>query len=361
MEKIILEDRNGNGAARSAKRGNAAKRLFPTCTLQAALAVPKALKEFNGGNPWTPGEVGRALERSAKTVDFYYLTAASRDYGLTSGTRDSKSISIADGGRDYLFAESPAAEKAALQKAFMSVPLFKAVFDYYQGGKLPEMKYLKNNLEGRFEIEPRFHDDFYRIFKENCALIDLVGTGNGTPIAASPAQGARAGATIEVGAPAGTGAEKAFVIMPFSEKTDVYPEGFYTEVLTNLITPSAVAAGFSVYTARKEGSDLIHATIINELIEAPLVLCDLTEHNPNVLLELGFRLAKDKPIVLIRAKGTAPVFDVDNLLRVWEYNPNLWKSTLETDIPALTKHLKGAWDNRSSAHTYLKILTGKAA
>ena len=67
-------------------------------------------------------------------------------------------------------------------------------------------------------------------------------------------------------------------------------------------------------------------------------------------------MAHDKPIALIRASGTGRIFDVDNLLRVFDYSPNLWKSTLERDIPALTAHIKAAWDGRQSENTYMKIL-----
>jgi nucleoside 2-deoxyribosyltransferase len=78
-----------------------------------------------------------------------------------------------------------------------------------------------------------------------------------------------------------------------------------------------------VLTANREGSDVIHATIVNQLLDADLVVADLTENNPNVLFELGLRIAEDKPIALIRSKGTAAIFDVDNMLRVYEYDPNL--------------------------------------
>lgn len=109
-------------------------------------------------------------------------------------------------------------------------------------------------------------------------------------------------------------------------------------------------------TARKEGSDVIQATIINDLLNADLVIADLTDHNPNVLFELGMRMAFDKPVALMRAQETPAIFDVDNMLRVWDYNPSLWKSTIEQDIPALTAHVKGTWDNRKTTKTYLQIL-----
>jgi nucleoside 2-deoxyribosyltransferase len=111
-----------------------------------------------------------------------------------------------------------------------------------------------------------------------------------------------------------------------------------------------------VKTANRQGSDLIQSTIINDLMEADLVIADLTEHNPNVMFELGMRMAEDKPVVLIKAQGTGPLFDVDNMLRVFEYNPNLWQTTVEKDMPSLRDFIKGAWENRESEATYMKIL-----
>ena len=59
---------------------------------------------------------------------------------------------------------------------------------------------------------------------------------------------------------------------------------------------------------------MIQSTIINDLIQADLVIADLTEHNPNVKFELSVRMAQDKPVVLMKAEVTGPLFDVDNML-----------------------------------------------
>ena len=75
--------------------------------------------------------------------------------------------------------------------------------------------------------------------------------------------------------------------MPFVERNADFPKGFFGEVLRSLITPAALEAGFVVETANKQGSDIIQSTIINDLLEADLVIADLTAHNPNVLFELG--------------------------------------------------------------------------
>jgi hypothetical protein len=144
--------------------------------------------------------------------------------------------------------------------------------------------------------------------------------------------------------------------MPFTERDDKHPPGFFAEVLRSIITPAAKASQFTVKTANRQGSDLIQSTLVNDLLEADLVIADLTEHNPNVLFELGMRMREDKPVVLIKADGTRPLFDVDNMLRVYEYSANLWQSTVEKNMPELRDFIKGAWENRASEQTYMKLL-----
>ncbi len=107
-------------------------------------------------------------------------------------------------------------------------------------------------------------------------------------------------------------------------------------------------AGFTVKTANRQGSDVIQSTTINDLINADLVIADLTEHNPNVLFELGIRIAKKTPVALIKASGTGRIFDVDNIIRVFEYQTTLWKSSIEADLPGLTDHIRATWEKRDS-------------
>jgi hypothetical protein len=128
-------------------------------------------------------------------------------------------------------------------------------------------------------------------------------------------------------------------------------------VLKSLITPAGNKAGFAVQTARREESDIIHHTIIKELLRAELVICDLTDHNPNVLFELGIRLCKQLPVVIVKSKDTDRVFDVDNLMRVYIYDQNLWSTTVEADVKALTERITGTWDSRDTAVNYMQILT----
>jgi len=104
------------------------------------------------------------------------------------------------------------------------------------------------------------------------------------------------------------------------------------------------------------GTDVIQSTILNDLLQADLVLYDLTDLNPNVLFELGMRMNEDKPVALVRARGTGQIFDVDNMLRVKDYSPNIWPTTVERDVPKIRDHIKATWENRESGDTFMRIL-----
>jgi hypothetical protein len=340
------------------KRAPAVERPFPRKTLEEALRVPTAIRTHNGGKPYAPSEVAKALG-VGMSGNFFYLTAAARDYGLTEGTREAQAISLTELGRQAVYPGSDQQRSDAMLKAFFTVDLFRKIVEHYGGSELPGDDFVRNTLETEYNLDPRTHDEFLDLFEKNCRFIGVGAEFPGTPAPAadraadSPAGGAKVGPARS--RPNGE-RPVCFVAMPFSEKTEKYPIGFFEEVFASLLRPAIEAAGFDAKTAMRQGSDIIHATIINELLDADLVLVDLTEHNPNVLFELGVRLAKELPTVLVRAKGTNPIFDVDNVLRVETYNPNLWPSTVEKDIPKLTAHVEAQWSRRESDTTYMSLL-----
>jgi hypothetical protein len=331
---------------------------FPRATLEKALSIPNAIKNLHGGNPWEPEEIRKAIGVGTGGNAWFYLTAASRDYGLTIGTSGAEKIGLSDLGRELEYAPNPQAEQDLKIKAFLSVDVFKRVLEYYKGSNLPDMKYLGNTLQKEFGLAPTTHNEFAQTFRENCQYL---GISSGLPSGPEDSIQAQTSSpvTVTLAEPSGKSHLTAFVILPFVERDAKHPIGFFAEVLRSLITPAAKESEFTVKTANRQGSDLIQSTIVNDLIEADLVIADLTEHNPNVMFELGFRMAQDKPVVLLKATGTGPLFDVDNMLRVFEYNSNLWQTTIEKDLPNLCDFIKGAWENRKSAKSYLGILRGK--
>ncbi|MFJ4810252.1 hypothetical protein [Streptomyces longwoodensis] len=368
QEEIDQESGTSEGDSSETKpkrtrRSAAINRPYPRRTLEEALRIPQALKEYNGGNPWPPEQVAKALGVGKGSSNFFYLTASSRDFGLTSGTRDSPLITLSPLGRQAVYPSSHEDERESLYKAFFSVEIFHRIVDHFNGSKLPEERFLTNTLQASFGLPPEIHGEFLDLFEKNCRFVGVgsdfeIGTrGSGQTLQAALEDSASK--TPSTATPIAGDTENpptCFVIMPFSERDDSHAVGFFDEVFEAVFKPAVTNAGFEITTARRQGSDIIHSTIVTELLDADLVLADLTEHNPNVLFELGMRMAEDKPVALVRAKGTGPIFDVDNMLRVEEYNPNLWTSTVAKDIPKIEAHVMAAWENRDTAQTFLKIL-----
>lgn len=337
-------------------KGKALRRAFPNVTLEDALKIPSAIKTNNNGHPWETPLVAKSCGIAHMTNKFFYLSSGARDYGLTIGTRDTPKIELTELGREIVYADDPAVEREKKIESFFKVDKFKQVYDHYNG-RLPEEQYLSNALENKFQIQPGQHADFIEIFKANVKYLGIEEGLKPSP-GGSAASKSKALEFRILGQPEGTFDKLAFVIMPFSEKNpNQRPIGFFDEVLKSVITPAANSAGFAVQTARREDSDIIHHTIINQLLSAQLVIADLTDHNPNVLFELGIRLAKVKPVVLIKSKDTGPIFDVDNLMRVYTYDQNLWCSTVGGDVKSLTERIKGTWESIETAASYMQILT----
>lgn len=256
---------------------------------------------------------------------------------------DTRSISLTDAGRAIAYAGTPEEEEKLRRAAFMGVDIFRRVFEHYKGSQLPEMKYLGNTLQNQFGLLPELHEEFSRLFRENTKFLKLTEyapeTGEESGFSGTPASPP---SSVVIGQPKKK-AEKpkvCFVIIPFRERGEQHPAGFFNEVLNSLIIPAVTEAGFEVRTANRQGTEIIHSTIVNDVLDADLAVCDLTEHNPNVLFELGMRLAHEKPVALIHAEGTERVFDVDNVLRVLSYDPNLWRTTIEKNTPELREHVE---------------------
>jgi len=101
-----------NTANKTTRKSNKTKSFkyklrYPKATLEDAIKIIAAIKSKNGGNPWESNNVAKAVGFPSKSNNkFYYMTAASRDFGLTNGTRDAKQISLTEFGRKLAYPET---------------------------------------------------------------------------------------------------------------------------------------------------------------------------------------------------------------------------------------------------------------
>lgn len=101
-----------------------------------------------------------------------------------------------------------------------------------------------------------------------------------------------------------------FVISPIGEE-DSETRKRSDQVLRHIITGAVENLGYEVIRADKISEPgIITHQILQHIVEAPLVIADLTERNPNVFYELALRHAIRKPLIQLIKKGELIPFDV---------------------------------------------------
>lgn len=98
-------------------------------------------------------------------------------------------------------------------------------------------------------------------------------------------------------------------VMPISN-TPGYKDGHWEDI-KNLLNEITEGLGFKETRIVSSGlvSTTIHKKIVNNLFNDDIIVCDVSSQNPNVMLELGMRIAFDKPVVIIIDDETKFCFD----------------------------------------------------
>jgi hypothetical protein len=144
----------------------------------------------------------------------------------------------------------------------------------------------------------------------------------------------------------GDSAKTCFVAMPITTSAwyveKLGDPDHFVHVLDHLFTPALRAAGLTVIPPSVSGPEMIHAEIIKNLEQADFVLCDLSDHNPNVFFELGIRTSLDRPVILVKDDLTSRIpFDI-NAINTGTYGSSLTPWSLATEIPRLTSLVQAA-------------------
>jgi len=135
------------------------------------------------------------------------------------------------------------------------------------------------------------------------------------------------------------------VIMPISGSVD-YPASHWSDML-QLIQEAAKDAKFTCEIVSATGrDDIIHSSIVNNIYQNEIVVCDVSNRNPNVMLELGLRLASKLPVVVIfDGEGNYP-FDIGTIRYLGYrrdmryYDTNKFKKELTDKISEVYKNYK---------------------
>jgi len=102
--------------------------------------------------------------------------------------------------------------------------------------------------------------------------------------------------------------QRCGIVMPISAMEDCTTE-HWLEVRA-LIFDAVKNAGFHPeLVSDGEVVGIIHQRIVQNLLQVPIVVCDVSCRNPNVMFELGLRLAFKKPTVIVMDDKTSFTFD----------------------------------------------------
>lgn len=135
-------------------------------------------------------------------------------------------------------------------------------------------------------------------------------------------------------------------------------DGYTTEhwlQVKEIISESLASSEFEVeLVSDADDSGVIHKRIVNNLYDADIVVCDVSGKNPNVMFELGMRLAFDKPTVIIKDNKTGYSFDT-GLIEHVEYPADLHYQSIIKFKENLKKKVSATY-NASKTSNYTTFL-----
>ena len=101
---------------------------------------------------------------------------------------------------------------------------------------------------------------------------------------------------------------KCGIIMPISQIGDCNQQ--HWKEVKGIIEESIVEAGFTpLLVSDANDTGIIQSRIVQNIYDNEMIVCDVSCKNPNVMFELGMRLAFDKPTVIIMDDKTTYSFD----------------------------------------------------
>lgn len=153
-----------------------------------------------------------------------------------------------------------------------------------------------------------------------------------------------------------TNQKSCFIIMPISDPSD-YEVGHFKRVYEHLIRPACESSNLKPIRADEvKSANHIVLDILQRIVTADLVICDLSSKNANVMYELGVRQAFDLPVVLVKDQRTDRVFDIQGLRSV-DYDEKLRVDCVNNDVENLRAAIEATISpDRNDVNSLVKLL-----
>jgi hypothetical protein len=144
------------------------------------------------------------------------------------------------------------------------------------------------------------------------------------------------------------------IVMPLS-LTDGCPKEHWIEV-RQILSDAIDSAGFEAHiVSDADDVGIIQKRIIQNIYENPIIVCDVSGKNPNVMFELGLRLAFDKPAIIVKDDKTTYSFDTAPIEHI-DYPRDLRFSRIVEFKEELSEKIKGTYNKATTDQNYTPFL-----
>lgn len=353
------------GVQAKAKR-RSVQRSFPAVPFEEALELPLAIQRLASGHRVRRLRLFELLQRSPDSGPSRALITNSTRYNLTTGSYAAEWLELTEDGRTGTSDEVPEREKIRVRfkLAIEEIPPFKLLHEQFVNGRLPAKSVMADFLKDK-----KYHNDevaecvdtfllnakFIGILQsisgaERLVPIDYVldyapaGVQQPKPVTSTTAQPQwqekQASLKDVPLSPNDARTENGedwehicFYVTPIG--SDGSEQRLHADLLLgSIVEPALEELGLKVVRADKIASPgIITRQVIEHIMQARLVVADLSFHNPNVFYELALRHASGLPTVqVIRASDSIP-FDVDQMRTI-----KIDTSSIYTLVPQLDVH-----------------------
>ncbi len=304
-------------APRKSVNSSAAK--YPRHPLSKSLRIPRAIIEQNAGNECSIAESAEFVGVGNHGPYKLEVSSASK-YGLVESPSSGR-IALTDLSRKILKPQSESEELAGMREALLNAPQISEVYKHYRGENLPDEKFLNNTICDTYGVPRDKVSEFTSIFLESLDDAKLLQKhGDKVRVLDATADDTRGSVKTETLKKLEKGvsisaADSCFVVQPFAEPLGTYYEKIYK--------PAIEKAGLRPVRADADifGTGKIIDQVWRGIVNAKVLVAELTGRNPNVFYELGLAHALEKPVVLVSSNEDDVPFDLQHI-RVIYYDTN---------------------------------------
>ncbi|SCG80303.1 hypothetical protein GA0070609_6358 [Micromonospora echinaurantiaca] len=325
--------------ASGAERRKRRTRPVPPVTFDEALTLGLAIQEHAAGQRVRRLTLFENMNREADSNASRALITGSFQYGITRGSYKSEHLELTPDGATATSSDTSPSDRFVAQfgLAIEKNEIFRKLYDNFKGNRLPTASVLKDYILGE-GVEKDFLNECVETFVVNAKFLGLLRTIAGaerlltkehvledmenlgalavakrTPqviegtVATDPVPRSAAVVDVQV---RDSMSDTCFYIAPIGQPDS--EERQHSDLfMGSLVEPALQEFGMRLVRADQiTDPGLISKQVIEYIVRAPLVIADLSFHNPNVFYELALRHAVRKPIVQLSRVADRLPFDV---------------------------------------------------